>query len=160
VNSVINARCVPFGDSNKVRVTVDVKPPNLELSGDVQAAHEGLIFCHIVRRTEMKPNYIEESISLEGDHNDASPHPIEGERAVEVHALVLSGLWGRRLLVLVHSAMKSASVWDLIAICGIYVMSSPMSLSGHLEILPVARRFPTISPSPRDVATWTGWLSK
>jgi hypothetical protein len=41
--------------------------------------------------------------------------------------------------------MKSTSVSDLIAIQGTYIMSSPMSSRAYLAILPVARRFPTIS---------------
>jgi hypothetical protein len=58
--------------------------------------------------------------------------------------------------VSVYFAMKSAKAWDLIAICRTYVMLSPVSLRAHLTILPVVRRFSTISLSPSDVTTQTG----
>jgi hypothetical protein len=44
---------------NEFRIVVDVKPLDLELSGDVQTVNEGLILCHIVCHTEMQSNYIE-----------------------------------------------------------------------------------------------------
>jgi hypothetical protein len=63
---------------DELRVAVDVKPLDPELSGNAQAVDEGLIFHHIVCRVEIQLNYVDELISLGGDQNDASPHPIEG----------------------------------------------------------------------------------
>jgi hypothetical protein len=48
----------------------------------------------------MQLNHIEESISLGGDQHNTSPDPIKREGAVEVHALVLLGNRGGRLLYL------------------------------------------------------------
>ena len=58
----------------------------------------------------------------------------------------------------VHSAMKSASTWDLMALRGAYVRVLPMSSTDHLAILPMASWFWMISPSRKDETTVTGWL--
>jgi hypothetical protein len=68
---------------------VNVTSLHPKLSDDASIANEGLIFHHIVCHTEMQPNYMEESISLGGDQNNASPCSIEGEGPIKVHALVL-----------------------------------------------------------------------
>jgi hypothetical protein len=64
----------------------------------VEALDEGLILCHIVHCTEMQSNHIDDSISLGGDQHHASSGPVESEGAVKVHAPVLLGSQGRRLL--------------------------------------------------------------
>jgi hypothetical protein len=53
--------------NDELRVTVDVKPLDPELGGDVHAVNEGLILCHIVCCTKMQSNHVEESISLGED---------------------------------------------------------------------------------------------
>jgi hypothetical protein len=65
--------------ADELRVTVDVKPLDLKLSGNVLAVNEVLIFCHIVCCTEIHVNHVEESISLAGNQNNAYPCSIEGE---------------------------------------------------------------------------------
>jgi hypothetical protein len=47
---------------NELRVATDVKPLDLELGSDVQAIVEGLVFCHIICRTERQSNHVEELI--------------------------------------------------------------------------------------------------
>jgi hypothetical protein len=76
---------------DKLRVTADVKPLDIELSGDTQAIDEGLVLCHIVGHTEVQSNNIEELIALFGDQHNASPDPIESERVIKVYTLVLLG---------------------------------------------------------------------
>jgi hypothetical protein len=76
---------------DKLRVATDVKPLNLELSDDAQAVDECLVFCHIVGHVEVQSNYVEEMISHRGDQYDASLGPVECERAIKKHALVLFG---------------------------------------------------------------------
>jgi hypothetical protein len=49
------------------------------------------------------------------DQHHASPGPVEGERAIEIHAPVLLSDQGG-CSVSVHSATKSARSWDLIAV--------------------------------------------
>jgi hypothetical protein len=85
---------------DELRVTVDVKLLNPKLGSNAQDIDECLIFRHIVGHTEVQSNYIEELMSLRGDQCYASPSPVEGERAIEIHALVLLGDRGRRLLSL------------------------------------------------------------
>jgi hypothetical protein len=46
------------------------------------------------------------------------------------------GVW-----ISVHSATKSASTWDLMALRGAYEMFCPISSSAHLAILPSASGF-------------------
>src|SRR6185295_11172458 len=58
--------------------------------------------------------------------------------------------------VLVHSALKSARIWDLTALQGAYVRVSPMSSTNHLAILPSASLLRTISPRGKDETTVTG----
>jgi hypothetical protein len=70
---------------------VDVKPLNPELGSDAHDIDECLVFCHIVGHVEVQLNYIEDPISLRGDQYYASPSPIEGERAIGIHAPVLLG---------------------------------------------------------------------
>jgi hypothetical protein len=85
---------------DKFRVTADVEPLNPELGGDGQAVDKFLVLYHIVSCMEVQLNYVEESISLRGDQYDASPGPVEGERAIKIHALLLLGDRVWRLLSL------------------------------------------------------------
>jgi hypothetical protein len=80
---------------DELGVATDVKPLDPELDGDVEAVDKGLVPRHIVCGMEIQSNHIEESISLGGDRNNASPNPIESEGVIEVHAPVLLGNWGR-----------------------------------------------------------------
>jgi hypothetical protein len=84
----------------------------------VQAVDEGLILCHIVHRAEMQLNYIEESMSLGGDQNDASPTPLRVKESSKymLHCSQVCGAGGS--CVSAHFATKSACTWDLIVICG------------------------------------------
>jgi hypothetical protein len=59
--------------NDELRVTVDVKPIDPELSEDAQAVDEGLILCLIVCRVEIQLNHVEEPISLERDQHNTSP---------------------------------------------------------------------------------------
>jgi hypothetical protein len=79
----------------ELRVTVDVKPLNPKLGGNAQAIDEGLISYYIVCHTEMLLNHVKELTPIGGDQNEASPCPIEGEGAIEVHAPVLLDNLGR-----------------------------------------------------------------
>jgi hypothetical protein len=81
------------------------------------------------------------------------PSPLRVKEPSKYMLQYSSVIGGGGCQVSIHLAMKSARAWDLIAIWGMWLMSSPMSSSAHLEILPVARRFPTISPSPNEVTT-------
>jgi hypothetical protein len=74
---------------NELRVTVDVKPLNPELGGDVQVVDDYLIFYHIIGQAEVKSNHVEESVSLRRNQHYASPGPIESERDIEIHAPML-----------------------------------------------------------------------
>ena len=56
-------------------------------------------------------------------------------------------------LASVHSAMKSASTWDLIARRGLYVMLNGRSSMAHLAIRPVASRLFMMSLSGTSEAT-------
>jgi hypothetical protein len=76
---------------DEFRVTMDIKPLNPKLSGDAQVVDECLIFHHIVGCAEVQPNYVEETVSLRREQHYAFPSPIEGERTIEIHALVLMG---------------------------------------------------------------------
>jgi hypothetical protein len=76
---------------NELRVTMNVKPLNPELSGDVQVIDECLVFHHIIGREEVQSNHVEEPVSLGGDQHYASPGPIESERVIKIHAPVLLG---------------------------------------------------------------------
>jgi hypothetical protein len=67
---------------------------------------------------EMQSNHVVEPISLGRDQQYASTDPVEGERAIEIHAPMLFADGGGGCVVSVHSAMKSARAWDLFAICG------------------------------------------
>jgi hypothetical protein len=74
----------------------------------------------------MQPNHIEELITP----------PSAPLRVKEPSKYMLQCSWVTRAggyCVLVHSAMKSAKAWDLITICGAYVMLSPMTSSAHLQ---------------------------
>jgi hypothetical protein len=83
-----------------LRVAMYVKSLDAELGGDAQVLDECLIFHHIVGHVDVQSNYIEELISLMGDQYDTSPSTVEGERAIKIHALVLVGHRGWRLLSL------------------------------------------------------------
>jgi hypothetical protein len=50
----------------ELEATTDVEPLDPEIGGDVQAIDEGLVLCHIVGRTKVQSNNVEESISLGG----------------------------------------------------------------------------------------------
>jgi hypothetical protein len=113
----------------------------------VHAVDEGLIFDHIVCRMEMKSINVNESITLGGDQNDASPAPLRVKEPLKYMLQCSRVTRAGGGCVSVHSDMKSTNVWDLIVIWGTYVMSSPVSSRAHLVILPVVRRFPTISLS-------------
>jgi hypothetical protein len=76
---------------DKLRVTADVKPLDIELSGDAQAIDEGLVLCHVVGHAELQSNNVEELIALCGDQHNASPDPIESERVIKVYTPVLLG---------------------------------------------------------------------
>jgi hypothetical protein len=76
---------------DKFRVTADVEPLNPELGGDGQAVDKFLVLYHIVSCMEVQLNYVEES---------TSPGPVEGERAIKIHALLLLGDRVWRLLSL------------------------------------------------------------
>jgi hypothetical protein len=52
---------------NELRITMDVKLLDPELSSDAHAVDEGLIFRHIICRMQMQSNHIEELISLGRD---------------------------------------------------------------------------------------------
>jgi hypothetical protein len=60
----------------------------------------------------------------------------------------------------VHSATKSASTWDLIALREAYVIFCPINSSAHLAILPSASGFWMISPSGYLDTTVMGCASK
>jgi hypothetical protein len=105
---------------DELKVAADVKPLNPELGGDAQAIDQYLIFCHIVGCEEVQSNHIEEPISLKGDQYDASPGPVESERAIKIHAPVLLGDRGKRLLCLdpfTHEIHQSLGLdhhlWDI-----------------------------------------------
>jgi hypothetical protein len=74
-----------------LRVTADINPLNPKLDGDAHAVDKCLIFRHIVGCKEMQSNHVQEPISLRRDKHHASPDPIEGESAIEIHASVLLG---------------------------------------------------------------------
>jgi hypothetical protein len=76
---------------DELRVTTNIKSLNPKLGGDAHVVDECLVFCHIVGCTEVQSNHIEESISLRRDQYYTSPGPVEGERAIKIHAPVLLG---------------------------------------------------------------------
>jgi hypothetical protein len=105
---------------DELRVAADVKPLNPEFGGDAQAVDQCLIFCHIVGCEEVQSNHIEESISLTRDQYDASPGPVVSEGAIKIHAPVLLGDRGERLLRLdpfTHEICQSLGLdrhlWDI-----------------------------------------------
>jgi hypothetical protein len=79
---------------DELRVMADVKLLNPKLDGDALAIDECLIFNHIVGRSVVQPNHIEESVSLEGDQHYTSPGPVESVGAIAVHAPLLLGHQG------------------------------------------------------------------
>jgi hypothetical protein len=76
---------------DELRVTADVKSLDPELNSDAQAVDEGLVLHNIVGHMEVQSNNVEELIPLWGDQHNTSPDPIESERVIEVHTLVLLG---------------------------------------------------------------------
>jgi hypothetical protein len=145
---------------DELRVVVDVKQLDPRLDVNAQAIDVGLVLCHIVCCTEIQSSHIEESISL-GDIITMPPPALLRVKELSKYMLQCSrvtGAGGYR--VTVHYATKSTKAWNLIIVCGTYVMSSPMSLRPHMAILPMARQFPTFSPSPCEVTTRIGWLTK
>ena len=65
------------------------------------------------------------------------------------------GLW-----ISVHSAMKSARAYNLMALRGAYVMFCPINSSAHLAILPSASGFWITLPSGYFDTTVMGCTSK
>jgi hypothetical protein len=70
----------------------------------------------------MKSNHIQEPISHRGDQHDASLAPLR----VKVPSMyMLQCFWvtgAGSCCVSVHPAMKFARAWDLIIVCGMYVL--------------------------------------
>jgi hypothetical protein len=58
--------------------------------------------------------------------------------------------------VSVHSATKSAKIWDLMALRGAYESVSPINSTDHLAILPATSGFRMISPNGKEETTVTG----
>jgi hypothetical protein len=92
---------------DELRVIVVIKPLDPELGCDAHAIDEGVIFHHIVCHVEMQSNHVEESISLGGNQNDTLSSPNDGEGAIKVHAPLLLGHQGRRLLCFCPFRRKS-----------------------------------------------------
>jgi hypothetical protein len=57
--------------------------------------------------------------------------------------------------VSVHSATKSARIWDLIALRGALASVSPISSTDHLAILPAMSGLRMISPNGNEETTVT-----
>jgi hypothetical protein len=79
-------------------VSTDVEPLYSELGGDVQAIHQGFVLGHIIGSMEVRPNDVKELVSFWRDQHYTSPGTIEGEGAIEIHAPMLLGVQGMRLL--------------------------------------------------------------
>jgi hypothetical protein len=117
---------------DELRVTAEVKLLDPELDGNAQAIDDGVILHNVVGHVEVQSNNIKESIPIWGDQNNATPSPVETERAVKVHTPVLLGHRGRGLLCLspfYHEVHQSLGVdghlWDL-GYVKLHVLESPL----------------------------------
>ena len=69
-------------------------------------------------------------------------------------------LWGAGIWFSRHSAKKSTSACDLIAVLGLKLISKAPSSTAHFEIRPVASRLWRISPNGKSVITEILYSSK
>ena len=68
--------------------------------------------------------------------------------------------WGAGIWFFRHSAKKSTSACDLIAVLGLKLVSKAPSSTAHFEIRPVASRLWSISPNGKSVLTEILYSSK
>src|SRR5438105_895953 len=95
---------------------------------------ESLIFSSIVGRREVDLENVFESLTGQGDEHDASPAPSimrEPSKYIVQYSSfsVMVGVWTS-----VHSAMKSTSVWDLMAVRAWKVSSKELSSTAQFAI--------------------------
>src|SRR6266540_3438390 len=108
------------------------------MPSDVATVEESLIFGSIVGRQEVDLENIFESLTGRGDEHDASPAPSilrEPSKYIIQYSSfsVMACVWTS-----VHSAMKSMSTWDLMAVRGWKVSSKEPSSTAHFAIRSVA----------------------
>jgi hypothetical protein len=97
-------------------IASDVKPSDLELGGNVQTIDKCLVLSHIVRDRKMNVNHVPHA-HVEGETKRSptlAPLFISNPSKYMVQYSCSTGAGGN--WVSVHSAMKSASIWDLMAV--------------------------------------------
>jgi hypothetical protein len=87
----------------------------------------------------MKTNHVFHAHSMGETKTSPAPTPFFiSDNPSEYIVKYSRSMGAGNIWISVHSAMKLASTWDLMAFRGAYVMSSPISLSAYFVIFRIA----------------------
>jgi hypothetical protein len=86
---VVAARVLHDLVDHELRIPPHVEAFDAYLDGDLEAAEQGLIFRHVVRRREVKAHSIPHVLPEGRDEEQARARPCLHHRAVEIHSPTL-----------------------------------------------------------------------
>jgi hypothetical protein len=119
---------------DQLRDTMDLKPSDAQLDGDMQVVDERFMLGHIIRGGKMNTDNIPPTV-LRGQTKicpTPAPFLLSNPSKYTVHhssSTAASGIW-----IPIHFAMKSASVWDLMDVRAASEIPWPISSMSHPKI--------------------------